>query len=213
MYLLFNILLDNDKYYIQSIHAILDVTRPMDKEPGSIDRDETLFLKAFGIKSPALRILDFLMDNKAYDYSKTDIAKGAGISRTTLSTAWNKLEKPGLVIETRPDEINPAELAWLRHLGVTKVQIGAQSLDERILKLNRRGHTAAQTLEAAALLRVSKRTLQRLIRVQAVPHAMLGRAIRFRRTKLLAWLDAGGVRRSADPLPFTGRRRRPGGLR
>ena len=101
MYWLFNILLDNDKYYIQSIHAILEVTRPMDKEPGSIDRDETLFLKAFGIKSPALRILDFLMDNKAYDYSKTDIAKGAGISRTTLSTAWNNLENPGLVIETR----------------------------------------------------------------------------------------------------------------
>ena len=61
----------------------------------------------------------------------------------------------GLVIETRPDEINPAELAWLRQLGVTKVQIGAQSLDDRTLKLNRRGHSAAQTLEAAALLRAA----------------------------------------------------------
>jgi len=61
----------------------------------------------------------------------------------------------GLVIETRPDEINPAELAWLRRLGVTKVQIGAQSLDDRILKINRRGHSAAQTLEAAALLRAA----------------------------------------------------------
>jgi elongator complex protein 3 len=39
----------------------------------------------------------------------------------------------GLVIETRPDEINPKELAWLRYLGVTKVQMGAQSLDDRIL--------------------------------------------------------------------------------
>lgn len=66
-----------------------------------VDREETLFLKTFGIKSPALRILDFLMDNKAYDYSKTDIAKGAGISRTTLSHAWDNLEKPGLVVETR----------------------------------------------------------------------------------------------------------------
>jgi elongator complex protein 3 len=61
----------------------------------------------------------------------------------------------GLVIETRPDEITPAELAWLRQLGVTKVQIGAQSLDDAILKRNRRGHTAAQTLEAAALLRAA----------------------------------------------------------
>ena len=63
--------------------------------------EESLFLKAFGIKSPALRILDFLMDNKAYDYSKTDIAKGAGISRTTLFTAWENLVKNGLVRETR----------------------------------------------------------------------------------------------------------------
>lgn len=65
------------------------------------DHEETLFLRTLGIKSPLLRILDFLMDNKAYDYSKTDIAKGAGISRTTLSSTWEHLEKNGLVSETR----------------------------------------------------------------------------------------------------------------
>lgn len=63
----------------------------------------------------------------------------------------------GLVIETRPDELlaKPvgAELAWLRRLGVTKVQMGAQSLDDTILALNQRGHTAAETLAAAHLLR------------------------------------------------------------
>ncbi len=61
----------------------------------------------------------------------------------------------GLVIETRPDRINPAELSWLRQLGVTKIQMGAQSLDEEILKRNRRGHTAAETLAATALLRAA----------------------------------------------------------
>ena len=39
----------------------------------------------------------------------------------------------GLVVETRPDEITPDELRWMRRLGVTKVQMGAQSLDDRIL--------------------------------------------------------------------------------
>jgi DNA-binding transcriptional regulator GbsR (MarR family) len=73
----------------------------MDQEKPARDSEETLFLKAFGIKSPVLRILDFLMDNKAYDYSKTDIAKGAGISRTTLSSAWENLERNCLVKETR----------------------------------------------------------------------------------------------------------------
>jgi elongator complex protein 3 len=61
----------------------------------------------------------------------------------------------GLVIETRPDEINPKELAWLRKLGVTKVQMGVQSLDDRVLELNKRGHTVADALYAASLLRAA----------------------------------------------------------
>lgn len=59
----------------------------------------------------------------------------------------------GLVIETRPDEITPDELAWLRYLGVTKVQMGAQSLDDEILTLNKRGHTMDELRQAMALLR------------------------------------------------------------
>ena len=59
----------------------------------------------------------------------------------------------GLVIETRPDEVSRSELAWLRWLGVTKVQMGAQSLDDRILEINQRGHTLEHTRQAVALLR------------------------------------------------------------
>ncbi|MBI4730979.1 MAG: tRNA uridine(34) 5-carboxymethylaminomethyl modification radical SAM/GNAT enzyme Elp3 [Chloroflexi bacterium] len=59
----------------------------------------------------------------------------------------------GLSVETRPDEITPDELAWFRSLGVTKVQMGAQSLDDRILELNQRGHTVADLHRAVALLR------------------------------------------------------------
>jgi elongator complex protein 3 len=61
----------------------------------------------------------------------------------------------GLVIETRPDEINPDELCWLRHLGVTKVQMGAQSLDDHILEINKRGHDVECTRRATALLRAA----------------------------------------------------------
>jgi elongator complex protein 3 (tRNA carboxymethyluridine synthase) len=61
----------------------------------------------------------------------------------------------GLVIETRPDEITPDELRWLRHLGVTKVQMGAQSLDDHILEINRRGHDVECTRRAVALLRAA----------------------------------------------------------
>jgi elongator complex protein 3 len=61
----------------------------------------------------------------------------------------------GLVIETRPDEITPDEIRWLRHLGVTKVQMGAQSLDDRILQMNKRGHTVERTRLAVSLLRAA----------------------------------------------------------
>ena len=45
----------------------------------------------------------------------------------------------GLVVETRPDAVTPKRLAMLRHLGCTKLQMGIQSLDERILAANHRG--------------------------------------------------------------------------
>ncbi len=61
----------------------------------------------------------------------------------------------GLVVETRPDEITPDELAWFRHLGVTKLQLGAQSLDDRILEMNRRNHTVAETHRAVKLARAA----------------------------------------------------------
>ena len=59
----------------------------------------------------------------------------------------------GLVIETRPDWVTPAEICHLRRLGVTKVQLGVQSLDDRILALNQRGHDVEMVRKAVGLLR------------------------------------------------------------
>lgn len=61
----------------------------------------------------------------------------------------------GLVIETRPDCITRGAVRHLRRLGVTKVQLGAQSLDDRILALNRRGHSTTQTRAAVRELRLA----------------------------------------------------------
>jgi len=61
----------------------------------------------------------------------------------------------GLVVETRPDQVNRVEIAWMRALGVTKVQMGAQSFDDKILSTNQRGHTVEKTRQAVALLRAA----------------------------------------------------------
>ncbi|MEM1312667.1 MAG: tRNA uridine(34) 5-carboxymethylaminomethyl modification radical SAM/GNAT enzyme Elp3 [Patescibacteria group bacterium] len=61
----------------------------------------------------------------------------------------------GLVIETRPDNISPEEVIRIRKLGCTKTQIGFQSLNDKVLELNHRGHNVKATEEAVKLLRWS----------------------------------------------------------
>lgn len=61
----------------------------------------------------------------------------------------------GLVLETRPDYITEEEIVRLRKLGATKIQIGIQSLNDKILELNKRGHSTKEIKEAFKLLRLS----------------------------------------------------------
>ncbi len=59
----------------------------------------------------------------------------------------------GLTIETRPDFINKDEVKFLRKLGVTRVELGVQSLDNEVLRIVRRGHTVRDTIKATNILR------------------------------------------------------------
>jgi elongator complex protein 3 len=59
----------------------------------------------------------------------------------------------GLTIETRPDYIDKQEIRRLRELGVTRVELGVQSLNDRILELIVRDHTTREVREATRLLR------------------------------------------------------------
>ena len=75
------------------------------------------------------------------------------LAQAQLSNERAARRNVGLVIETRPDHVTPDEVRRLRSLGVTKVQLGAQSLDDSILALNQRGHTVADLRRAMSLLR------------------------------------------------------------
>ncbi len=59
----------------------------------------------------------------------------------------------GLSIETRPDFIDEQELERLRRLGVTKIEIGVQHLDNEVLAFNKRDMTAERIQEATELMR------------------------------------------------------------
>lgn len=47
------------------------------------------------------RIVDFLIEGKGMEYTKTDIARGSGISRPTLYKAWPSLVKEKIVGPTK----------------------------------------------------------------------------------------------------------------
>lgn len=92
--------------------------------------------------------------------------KGKRLISETEMTTWESLESAhklnenaksrcvGLVIETRPDWINETEIIKFRRLGATKIQIGIQSLDDKVMELNKRGHGRKETENAIRLLRL-----------------------------------------------------------
>ncbi len=59
----------------------------------------------------------------------------------------------GLTLETRPDHIDEDEVKRLRYLGCTRVQLGVQHTDDKILELIRRGDTLANAIKATRLLK------------------------------------------------------------
>ncbi|MDD4271305.1 MAG: tRNA uridine(34) 5-carboxymethylaminomethyl modification radical SAM/GNAT enzyme Elp3 [Patescibacteria group bacterium] len=59
----------------------------------------------------------------------------------------------GITLETRPDYINKKELLEMRELGCTRVELGVQAIDDKILKLNKRGHGVAEVAQATKLLK------------------------------------------------------------
>src|SRR3989338_469296 len=71
---------------------------------------------------------------------------------------WNEQARHrcvGLTLETRPDMITPEELKRMREYGCTRVELGVQNTSDPILKLNKRGNTVKQVIDATKLLKLA----------------------------------------------------------
>ena len=62
-------------------------------------------------------------------------------------------EVSSIRISTRPDAVDSATVRFLRGSGVSLVELGVQSMDDRVLESAGRGHTAQDTIDAFASLR------------------------------------------------------------
>ncbi len=58
-----------------------------------------------------------------------------------------------LRLSTRPDAVDEGVLQRLKRYGVKTIELGAQSMDDTVLTLAGRGHTAAQVAEAARMVK------------------------------------------------------------
>jgi ELP3 family radical SAM enzyme/protein acetyltransferase len=75
------------------------------------------------------------------------------IEEEQLKNVTAKVHVVGLGVETRPDEIKPAEIVRFRRYGITRVEIGVQHTDDNLLRKVNRGHLTSHSRTAVRLLK------------------------------------------------------------
>ena len=73
-----------------------------------------------------------------------------------LKSAYKYVENgsfKGIRCSTRPDAIDDEICRILKLYGVTAVELGAQSMSDEVLRLNRRGHTSQDVINASEMLK------------------------------------------------------------
>ena len=104
------------------------------------------------------------LSSKNYNPETTEIAFFGGSFTainhnymiTLLNSAFKYVHKglvAGIRISTRPDAIDRGILTILKSYGVTAIEIGAQSMNDKVLKKNNRGHTAKDVQNASKLIK------------------------------------------------------------
>lgn len=97
---------------------------------------------------------EIVVDFRAqYRSAEDEDADWADLERVQKRNETAHARCVGLVLETRPDHLSREEVWRLRRLGATKVQIGYQSLSDRVLVANHRGHDVEATRRSMLLLR------------------------------------------------------------
>jgi len=109
--------------------------------------------------------LDAAIEAKGFDPSRnTELAFYGGTFTGLKKARMESLLKSaapyvqsGMVksirISTRPDSLDEQRLGILKAYGVTTVELGVQSMNDRVLTLSERGHTAGDTVAAVQMLK------------------------------------------------------------
>lgn len=110
------------------------------------------------------KAVNIAMSSNGYDPDNTEIAFFGGsftaIDRDYMLELLSAAEKyvkdgrvSGIRLSTRPDAIDRQVLETLKESGVTSIELGAQSMNNRVLEVNKRGHTAEDVANACELIK------------------------------------------------------------
>jgi elongator complex protein 3 len=102
---------------------------------------------------------------KCFEAANNQKDKKENLKTKTIDELWKELESAqkknekakyriiGMSFETRPDYINLKEIAEIKRMGATKIELGVQSIHDDVLKFNKRGHGVKETIKATELLK------------------------------------------------------------
>jgi biotin operon repressor len=108
-----------------------------------MEASKSVFVETFG-DSPYVRVLDFFLTFKDFDYSKSQVAQETGVSRVTIEKIWGALARKGFIAKTRV--IGRAELYKLN-----TANPGVRSLLELDFKLSQAHAEEGRKEKAKAL--------------------------------------------------------------
>ena len=104
------------------------------KSPKLTSSVNSPFLKTLG-DTPRLRVLDFLIDNKLFDYNITEIARESRVSYNSIILFFEDFIRQGIVVKTRKQgksdlyKLNTDNL-FVRHLIQLDVELAVGPLIE-----------------------------------------------------------------------------------
>lgn len=73
----------------------------VEKEENESEEETTsIFVEYFG-SSPYVKVLDFLIQGQDFDYSMTEVARGARVGWSSFIKIWDKLSEKKIILHTR----------------------------------------------------------------------------------------------------------------
>ena len=69
-----------------------------------------------------------------------------------VQSFWNEKRIHGIRLSTRPDFINEERLDFLKRYNVSRIELGVQSMSDKVLQVSKRGHTAKDVEIASQLI-------------------------------------------------------------